>query len=355
MWPRRVARSVWLTMVVSTTIALPFLLWKRAADRAGTYLARSMRLGLEQGHGVSAAAVKQTVVWAVAALLCAGIWRVLRGRRVGDAERWGYSEVALPVLLALLAGGLFGMNMQVVTGFNIQALHHFPHMVLQPLILLLVGGLIALASRNSASWRTASVALLVLGFGACAVAQFEAARDSAEQHRLTGAEQAMIEWLNQKTPVGSVVATDDLANSVMLPVLTHNSVLFGDGSRGAGSDSELMERFLLAARLSGTSPEVVEERLSSTVAPKDVPVATYTYYLFESSAKFEGPERRLRVERLPEVLAWYRSMDVGHELQEFRVDYLWLAKSGTPPPIAGWRWTAVYGNAAGSLWQLSHG
>ena len=42
------------------------------------------------------------------------------------------------VLGCCMLGGLAGMNMQVVTGFNIQAEHHYPHMVLQPLGLLLL-------------------------------------------------------------------------------------------------------------------------------------------------------------------------------------------------------------------------
>jgi hypothetical protein len=153
------------------------------------------------------------------------------------------------------------------------------------------------------------------------------------------------------------VATDDLALSVVLPVRTHNSVLFSNGSRSSASDDELLERFLLASHLSGTPPQQVESELAAQEsAATDVPISTYSYYLFELSPyQQRRSDRHISPTRLPAVMRWYDSMNVGQELRRFRVDYLWTKVRRQPLPVTGWKWTPVFANSDGRLWRLSRG
>jgi hypothetical protein len=74
----------------------------------------------------------------------------------GETKDWKFAGSVVAVLLGLEAGGLAGLNMQVVTGFNIQAPLHFPHMVLQPAGMILFAILISLASRRFHSSRLLS-------------------------------------------------------------------------------------------------------------------------------------------------------------------------------------------------------
>jgi hypothetical protein len=354
--PQWMRRTVWASLVVTIALAIPFLLWKHIADAQGNYLPRSMRLGLAQGHRLEPHAVKVTVLWALLTLACAAIWLRLRQRHgsSADAPRWQMADAWMPALMAAMLGGLVGLNMQVVTGFNIQASHHFPHMVLQPIGMMLFCILIALVSRDTGLWRKVVPAALFLMIVACVLTQFEAARDSAELHRLSPAKLQLFAWLNAHTEVGSVVATDNLELSAILPVQTHNSVLFSDGSRSGASDEELMERFLLTSRLSGDTAEQVRGELAAFTRT-GVPLMSYSRYLFETSLRYEreGSDGHLAPERLPPVMAQFNAMDLASELRRFRVDYLWTDPRHEPAAVPGWTWTPVLQNAEGQLWRLS--
>jgi hypothetical protein len=259
-------------------------------------------------------------------------------------------------LLAGMASGLAGMNMQVVTGFNLQQVQHYPHMILQPVGFMMMSLLVVLVYPRGRVWEVTTAVALVLALGLSALAQVEVGRDTAAQHELTLGERSLFGWLCAHSAVGSVVATDDLALSIVLPVQTHNSVLFANGSRSSAPDEELMERFLLASRLAGTPPEVVERELVEPTAPdEDVTVANYPLYLFEFSLLYQRipAERRIAPERLAGVMQWYRALNVSHELERFRVDYVWMHGSSVPVGVAGWRSVHVLSNDEGSLWQLT--
>ena len=353
---RAMSRSVWLTLIVSGAGAIPFLMWKHLANKEGSYLARSTRLGLVNGHALYALDLTLTLAWGLVTLACALVWWWLRQQKRDESYRpaRNYLDALMPVLVALMLGAFAGMNMQAVTGFNIQAAHHYSHMVLQPVGLLMI---CALGLQIKKPRRGVVLAMLALVYAACAAAQVEAARDSVEYFRVTPTEQKLFAWLNANSATGSVVATDNLELSILLPDVTHNSILFSEGSRSTASDQELMERFLLVSRLSGASAEQVSEELSSSTA-KGIGVASYTYYMFETSTYEEVGVRRTVSAQIPGLLQWFGAMNLEDELRRFRVDYLWTENGRTPPAVAGWRWRLVLtgpqdpASQAGQLWQL---
>jgi hypothetical protein len=215
----------------------------------------------------------------------------------------------------------------------------------------MIGALTALGLQ---AWRPRHgvlPALLALVFAACAIAQVEAARDSAEMFRVSATEQQIFAWLNANSTTGAVVATDNLGLSILLPVSTRDSVLFSNGSRSTASDQELMERFLLASRLSGASPERVSNELSSD-SSEGIGIATYAYYLFETSPYRDGGTQHIASAQLPGLLQQFRSMNLEYELRRFRVDYLWTEDGRYPAEVVGWRWSPVLASQGGRLWQL---
>jgi hypothetical protein len=151
-----------------------------------------------------------------------------------------------------------------------------------------------------------------------------------------------------------VVATDELDLSVILPVRTHNDLLFGNGSRTTATDWELIERFLLASRLAGASANDVRTELSRSRSPGTaVPEATYTSYLFETSPwGTTGEQRRVRPDRLDEIMRSFVSMDPSAELSHYKVDYLWTEAGRQPALLQGWSWMKMFSNADGNLWRL---
>jgi hypothetical protein len=365
--PRAMPRLVWLSFAITAALAVPFLVWKQVAVREGSYLARSLRLGMVHTHRLESAALLPTAEWAFVACVCAALW--LRHRNKAKAmlrkddgqapERRAtsapaYVDALAAVLLASIAGGLAGLNMQLVTGFNVQAPLHFPHMVLQPLGLIFMAVVLTWTVQPRPRLRWAAVAAFALVMTAAAVAQFESARDSAGLFRFTADQRALFSWLNTHTPAGSVIATDDIKLSIVLPVQTHNSVLFSDGSRSTASDAELMERFLLASRLAGASVQQVHTELTTgeTSGP-GAANATYTGYLYESSPwEMHNGMRRIVPDRVEGVMQWFSSMNLAGELSRFRVDYLWTEPGRRPATVQGSSWKKAFSSADGSLWQL---
>jgi hypothetical protein len=364
--PSGVPRSMLAALAASIAATLPFLWWKHISTAQGNYAARSARLGLELGHGLRRPGLELTLLWGGFALLCLLLWLRLRTstRATNPAatgrEAWGRS--LMTVILLAMAGALAALHMQVLTGFTIQSEFHLPHMVLQPLGFLLAGMVAAAAwqrlprsSTNGAAAanRTAAAAFVLL-YAMAAAAQFETARNSAALHRISASDAALFAWLGSHSATGAVVATDDLPLSVELPVMTHNSVLFAEGSRGNATSAELIERFLLASRLVNAPPARVQAELAQDTAglPYATPVATYTYYLFESSDLEDRGGRRIAARFLPDVMAHYAALDPAAELRRFRVDFLWTQLNESPAPMPGWTWQPVLHTPDGTLWPL---
>lgn len=350
MWPRAVSRVVWVSLAKTAVFAGAFLLWEHVSKAQGNYVVRAVRIGLYHSHLVVGENLWETEFWAVQAVLCAAVWLWLRRRRGG-----AFTDALMVVLLAAMAGGLAGMDMQVVTGFNVQQVQHYPHMVLQPVGLMMMAVLAAMAWPVGRVWATLAGVGFATLLGVAVLAQVEGGRDTAAMHAVPEARRELFAWLNGHTPVGSVVATDELGLSIVLPVETHNSVLFANGSRSSASDDELVERFLLASRLVGEPSEVVARELSGAM-PKDVaePPANYSLYLFEFSKKYQRhlAERRVAPAWIPVLLQQYAEMDLGRELERFRVDYVWVPTGRVPVAVAGWRYVEAFSSTEGVLWRL---
>ncbi len=349
-----IARTPWITLAVTILVALPFLWWKHLSAAAGAFLPRSLRTGLESGHALHRGPLITTAAYLLLAALALAAWRWLdtRPETARTPERL-FAAALIPVLLASILGALAGLNMQLLIGFNVQADHHFPHMVLQPLLLILAASLFVLAAPRLP--RILPAAAFTLFFAACAAAQLAAGLASAEDHRLPENDRLLFTFLNQQTPAGSVVATDNLRLSIELPTLTHNRILFANGTRTTAPDAELLDRFLLASRLAGATPDQVRTELTAVYpAPRPAPqVPTYTYYLFEASPYELAGARRIAPAQLPALLEQYRTLDLPAALRRFRIDFLWTESATPPPTIPGWTFNPVLTTPAGRLLSLA--
>jgi len=251
-----------------------------------------------------------------------------------------------------MAGGLLGLDMRIVLGFDVQSAHHFPHMVLQPMALLLASILLAMAVRGQRRLGGVFVTLFVLLFAAGSIAQVEVARASAQMFRISPERRELIEWLNSHTDIGSVVATNNLDLNVILPVSTHNSVLVSDGSRSSATNHELVERYLLASRLSGTSAEQVRQQLLSEASGEAGSSVSYSYYLFETSEYLAPGTLHIKPSIIPELLAWFSGMNLAEELRRFRVDYVVTEGNIQAPQIPGMATQKAFASGNLSVWQL---
>jgi hypothetical protein len=344
--PLEVPPSVVLAPAATVVVALPFLYWRHVSALSGSYQNRTNRLGNFFAHTVSRNALELSLIWGLAgaAGIAGRLWLGRVAARPKEAQRYG--TVLLTVLGCALLGGLAGMNMQVVTGFNIQPEHHYPHMVLQPLgLTLLLLAFAGLTERVNLSRRSGAV-LFAAVYLACCGSQLEAAVNSAEIHRMPETDRALFAWLGEHSDKGSMVATTDFRLCVVLPLYTHNGTLIADGTRSGASDAELVERFLLASALTRTPESIVQERLSQ------VGGITYSYYLFETSPTyFDSNRHRIKEQALPAVMQQYRELNLAEELKRFRLDYVWMT-DGPPAEVTGVRWEKAFQTEDGTLWKL---
>jgi hypothetical protein len=353
-WPAAMIPRLSVCTVLATTAgALPYLLWTQASKASGAYTARMLRLGMHYSHALSPAAVHITEFWGAIFLALLAGWLLLQRTQPSSAKR-DRIHAAVLVLTAVGLGGITGVDMQIVTGFNIQAEFHYTHMVIQPAAALLACLLIAslLASTGIRPWHgRVAFALLLL---ACTGSQVDAAIHSAVFHRLHPADEALFDWLESHTAPGDVVATTNLRLCLEMPLYSHNRLLVADGTRSAGSDQELLDRLLLANRLAGASLSRLTSSLrGADPVPDGVHIAGYPSYLFEESPLLNQGTHGLTDAALTAALDRFQKMNPAQELQRFRVNYLYTRPEESPVALPGWTLQPVLQTEEGTLWRLS--
>lgn len=355
-----------LTALLATiAMGVPFLFWVSAAKKAGGYQFRTARLGMVYSHLPSSDDLKLGAIYTGCLILLAICWNYLSRRRAvesaGKAHPFEGASTSRPGLAFLVfscaaAGGILGMNMSLVTGFNIQANHHFTHMVIQPALVVLCFMILLAATertRQAKSSRLAIVPFLAL-FAICSACQVEAAVNSAPAHRIIPSERTLFFWLNKNTSPSDVVATTSLELAIYMPLYSKDYTLMVEGTRTSASDDEILARYLLAEKLVGAPASTIAQDLTSARAADDTEHAWWTYpnFFFEHSLYLEAPFS-LKPWVVRKELAEYASLNVADELRHFRVNYLYTVGKQEPAKIAGISFSRVLKTADGSLWRLT--
>jgi hypothetical protein len=354
LWPvARIPRLFRCTLLATLLGALPYLLWMHASKVSGAYTARMLRLGMDYSRGISPAAAHITEFWSATLLALLAGWLLLWRTRSPSAQL-DRMHAAVLITTALGFGGIAGLNMQLVTGFNIQAEFHYTHMVIQPAAALLASLLVAtlLAPTGVRPWlgRVAFAVLLL----ACTASQVNAGIHSAIFHKLQPADKALFDWLESHTAPGDVVATTKLRLCLEMPLYTHNRLLATNGTRSAGTDQELLDRLLLANRLAGTSlPRLASRLRGDDPVPDGIHFAGYGSNLFERSPLLNLGTRGLTEAAVASALERFQQMNPTQELQRFRVNYLYTQKQETPVAPSGWTLEPVLRTEDGTLWHMA--
>jgi len=346
------ARPTVASLLTTVFAALPFLLWVRAAKKTGGYIDRSNRMGMVHSHLPNLHELKLSIIYAACLVLLWILWRYRIAKRSPGYDATPSFAAAL-VFGCAAAGGIAGMNMQLLTGFNVQAAMHYSHMVVQPALVLLslvtfIAATETVRQKQSSLW---AAALFIAFFAVCAANQVEAAVNSAPLHRMIPWQQALFHWLNHNTQPGDVVATTSIVLAMYMPVHTQDCTLMVNGSRTSASDSEILDRYLLASALTGASPSTVEQELAPK-QPTHQPWTNYPSFFFEYSPDL-NTRQTLKSTVVQAALAKYRSLNLSSELRHYRVNYLYAENGRNPVQIEGMQWQRVFTTTNGSLWRLS--
>ncbi|HEV2273347.1 MAG TPA: hypothetical protein VGR96_04235, partial [Acidobacteriaceae bacterium] len=360
--PRRLKLAL-LSLGVTVLLSIPFLLWTREAKKSGGYEHRSARLGMTYSHLPSSTGLQYTAWYLLLVVVVIAAWLRWRSRLSGLPEEIRRRAEAMALLLSCAAvGGLAGMNMQLVTGFNVQAEKHFTHMIVQPAVMILALIMLLTFFRRSAARESsrAAMMLFIALWVAGAGVQVIAGVNSAEVHRIPPAEAALFRWLKSNTSPDDVVATTSVPLSTELPVFTHNYTLVVNGTRTSGTDDEVLDRFLLANALAGTPSSTLVEVLtpppsSAIHQPGDPAVRYPVSFLFEHSPY--RVDNLLQPSLTPAaasaVLSRYQHLDLNRQLHRFRVNYVYTLAGQHLAEVAGWQAQKVLQTTEGALWRLT--
>ena len=364
LFPAKLPKCISFALIADTVVALPYFVWMHASKLSGAYTNRAQRLGLIQSHLPSKAGVEISAFYLGFVAIALFLWKRQSQKLSEESELVEPSRTfnsSIVTWVCMLLGGICGLNMQILTGFNIAAEHHFPHMALQPCALIL-SALIVLLYLNRSGGRPrvlrATPYLFFVLYTACCVSQVNSGYNSAQYHIINPSDRQLFSWLQQESEKFDVVATTEMRLNITIPDYTHNSILVVDGSRSSGSDDEIVDRFLLANALVNVQPADVLSKLSvgwGSSIPSSFPShVTYSYYMFESSPYFDSLRGNIREESLPGLMARYGEIraHLPDELLKYRVDYIYTNRSQTPAIVPGWKNSRVLQTDDGTLWHL---
>jgi hypothetical protein len=302
-----------LAVVAATAIAVdvPYFVLTARADPSGAERPLLERSGGTFTHHTSAShlALALILVLALAAYV----------RWSGAGAR---GERTTLVLLAALAAAAVGTNLPVLTGFDPVA-SHFVLRVLKPAGFLLAALLVV---RALPRWRLAGLAapaaaagLVAIGF----VRQYDVSQRTLAAYRTDTPRARVMLWLRHHTAPGDVVATTDSRFISELASVSGNKLFVPAGLRTHVSNDEILDRYLLAAKLEGRPRRAARRAL--TDRPGSPVWINLSWVLFESDYGYRAQAAQRAAKRRP-------------PLGSRRLDYLIERRSA--PPRAGVVFTA---------------
>jgi hypothetical protein len=357
---RRAFVAVCVINLCTWVVSIPF--WLSLLESYGTsnFSTRLQRHYSDLGHIPPPEKLVYTFAYVVIFGIMAAAF-VISARSAVRNNAASWKRTTLLFYATVFAAALAALNGEIITGFNLEAMNHYPNRLIHPLIVLAAFGLFlqpALAFlRRHVNWSPPKPTAWAYGAAAILLSialtrQILVSNNVAAAHEVSQEHRLLFDWLNVQTRLDDVVLASGRDINELIPVFTHNLVFVPNGERTSATDVEIERRFLIAMRLLQRSEREVHDLLAQDYAHGDQPLGlTYTYFLFVSghgSYNLGLPEPELE-----RIMADYRRVDLTRELGQWRVDYVYGRDSETPAVVPGWSFRRAYGNAFGTVWGVS--
>ena len=354
---RRLVGPLVLTNVLAWLGSLPF--WATLANAAhypnlATVVARHIS---EVGHLPPPYKLVYSIVYSLIFLAFAiTFWRFAPVATIHDRRRRLHS---LLFHAAIMVAGLAALNMEVFTGFNVEAMLHYNNRLFQPfltfaacsLVLASTPRLLQAAGRSRLlrhGPRVVGLAVVTL-LALASLRQVVVAANTAEAHTMSSSRQQLFAWLNAHTQLDDVVLSRDKTINDLVPVQTHNRVFVPNAERTSAPDDEIAQRFLIAMKLLQHDAGDVRALLAQDVTHGEPPLGlTYSYFLFLA------PDRwRLSDADIDRLLSSYGAIDLRTELGRWRLDYVYAVGPERPAEVPGWVFSPAFDMGDGHLWRVA--
>lgn len=273
-------------------------------------------------------------------------WLAARSHAVGPGPAW----LLLSILAAVVTGGVFGLNFQVLTGFDAQH-DHFFNRLLQPLGLFFIS-LAAFASLRESRWRSHVRTLAILAVPVVAVLlgmavyrQVEVGLRTASLHRLSDSRMSTLLWIRRHVDREAVVGTSDDRLYTLLPAVTGHWTFVPIAIRSLASTREILLRYLLVSWLEGKDWEETLRALTEDRAPP---------YFTSVVTNVLIREERISPQSLAMAQSLWNTLDAERELASRKLDYLVVAARRPPAGMRVSRAAVVYENRDWRVLKLAN-
>lgn len=305
----QIKKTSFLIIAVGLTVSLPYWLSYRELAALPHYAELLDRTGLEIGRAIRWSLVPHYLFWTALA-----VW--LYRRRAANQLHLPAAAMALGVPLT--------MNTQLLTGYVPQPWHFLIYSLALPAwIAVLVAGR-PLAARFPKTLKLAGILALAVVLVRNAQIPFGYARQQWERYAVPPAVARSYDWMRTNVPRNSVLLSPLISTNTHALIYTPAKVFFPPtGVVTSAGNRELVERFVVAAKLFGASDDAVQNAFADDAAPA---ILHYGLYATEPDQPEIGVVRRPRPDMdilLAAALArWHE--DLGGLLRQYSFEYVFV-------------------------------
>jgi len=316
--------TIFIAGAVGVCVSVPFWLNYYELIQLPQYIEFTERAGIELGRAIQTAAWKTLLLSTLY-----GLWGYFLFR---EQKRYHLRLF----LIAIAASEILVLNLQVVTGFNIQS----DHWATRVFILTHAVLFIALVHhswyfvRSRTDILTTSLArggiyivailLTVITGGTVISTEVIRARSEAHAYTLRNDLADAYTWLTLHTSPESVVVSPALETNIDLPVYTHNRIFIPRGAATVAPEEEIVNRLLYVYSLLGIPVSTLEEVLNDQQAVFRLFALRYDSRALDVHLKPDKyPKRVFPSYKKREILEYYQLFKKTAALP-YRADYLFI-------------------------------
>jgi hypothetical protein len=336
-------QALLLLNAVTWTCSIPFWWTLFQASQNPGFANVLARHTSELGHVPPPAKVLYTAATTLVFVLCVAV-HLRSGSPVGAS---GTRRRVLLFFSAIFLASVAALNMEILVGFNVESMLHFPNRLFQPFLTICAFALAGGPLMKLRYTQQALVTAVVVLFGLGTVRQLASSATVADAHEYTPRHRLLFDWLNEHTRLDDVLLATDKNVNDLIPVFTPDRVFVPNGERTSASNDEIAERFLIAMKLLNHSEGDVRALLAQDAQHGEPPLGlTYTYFLFLGTDDWRLPDSQIDA-----IVTRYRQLDLNTELTRRKLDYVYGRDGEQPITVPGWTFRETYTDAYGALWQ----
>jgi len=243
---RQRIRGFLICFGAAAAIAFGYVLQYLAANQLPQYQQIIARLWIEHGRTFR---ISEWPYYAAVLFFLFVFWRIWKRIETDDADK----RVML-VIGSMLATGVFALNAQIVTGFNIQPSHWMPRTNVIALdFAMAFSGYWLFLRLRSIRWKRVCIAAFILltafqiigGFHS----QYVYAKAFAERMTIEPWRKKSLGWLNAHIQKNDVVLSTSLVTNYFLPLYTSARIYLPRANDTTASDEEMLDRLIIAYKL----------------------------------------------------------------------------------------------------------